>query len=233
MYVIRWFLLKSCIFGVFISVTEASVLLQTFDGEMTYIKGSNVTLVCTITPYNNVMTWYVDNQLYADCFLGNCGPSLNKPYTFNFTFDETAGVFKLNIDSMDSSHAALSFACDDGNVRETISFNLTTVANEGNGDNDDRTLDGGAIAGIVVGIVVVIVFSIAVIIVVYLNRWKNMFGKPFKYTYKYEDVDTCDKQLDQEDCYINEPDSQKEIHFVDDNSNEDDNREDNDSEIPL
>ncbi|XP_060565111.1 uncharacterized protein LOC132724291 [Ruditapes philippinarum] len=122
----RWFLLKSCIFGVYISITEANVSLKTSDGKTTYLIDSTVELVCTITSYNNEMTWYVDNVPYADCFLGTCGPSPNKPYTFQYTFDETAGVFNLTISSVNFSHANLTFVCDDGTQRDTISFNVTT-----------------------------------------------------------------------------------------------------------
>lgn len=160
MCAMRWFLLKCFIFGVYISVTEGVVSLKTIDEATTYLIGSNVELICTITPYNNEMTWYVDNVPYAGCFVGTCGPSPNKPYTFNFTFDETAGVFNLKIDSVTSSHADLLFACDDGNMRESISFNVTTV-NKPN--ESDRQSDNTVY--IVLVVVVIVLISIGVVVV--------------------------------------------------------------------
>lgn len=161
----------------YILVTDASVSLKTFDEGNAYLKDSAVTLVCTITPYNNEMTWYVDNDPYAGCFLGTCAPSANKPYTFKFTFDETAGLFNLTIDSVNSSHAELLFACDDGSVRETISFNVTTVTNEGNGDNDDSELSIGAIVGIVLGCVLGLCVGVFAVFLLYK---RNQLKKEIK-----------------------------------------------------
>ena len=71
------------------------------------------------------MTWLVDNDPYAYCFMDQCVSVLNKPYSFIYNFDESAGNFTLTIEAVNSSHADLVFACDDGNERKTITFNVT------------------------------------------------------------------------------------------------------------
>lgn len=119
-------LLWSCLIGVFISYSGASVSLVTDGGIASFQDGTDVILICTISPYNNVMTWLVNNDPYANCFLGSCGAFSNKPYTFIFNFDESNGEFRLTIESVNSTHADLLFACDDGNERKTITFDVTT-----------------------------------------------------------------------------------------------------------
>lgn len=119
-------LLCSCLFGLFISNSGASVSL-TIKADVSSIQdGSKVILICTISPYMNAMTWLVNNDPYADCFLSSCGTSPNKPYKFIFNFDESNGEFNLTIQSVNTSHTGLLFACDDGIERKTITFNVTT-----------------------------------------------------------------------------------------------------------
>ena len=103
----------------------ASVMLEIVGGKSSFEEGSEVQLLCTISPYNNIMTWYVNNDNYADCFVGSCGASPNKSYTFKYNFDEASGKFRLTIDSVNSSHENILFTCDDGIERKDVTFDVT------------------------------------------------------------------------------------------------------------
>jgi hypothetical protein len=72
------------------------------------------------------MTWLVNSVPYAGCFVGTCGPYANKAYTFIYNFDEGNKNFTLTIESVNSSHAELVFACDDGSERKSVNFTVTT-----------------------------------------------------------------------------------------------------------